>query len=627
LNPRWIALILVLVISLLAYGDIFNLPFTGTDTFTLIDTSRIQSMDDVLRLFSQPLMSGTAGANRVQYFRPISALSFSIDNALWGMNVRGYYLTNFLLHVVCSLLLFWLVERLSRGDLRLAILSTSIFIIHPVLTQSVSVISHRQDILVAAFCLAALLLVDTARHAVKRKKLWIMALAVLAAVMAMLSKELGFLSPLFIFAYFLFIRSTECDSYIDRIRRAIQGSTPFFAAAGLILIWRTLVVGGVGISVSLSVRGLTADLGEIGNALFMTFVDPGNLIFSQLRRIYAPDPSTALRMISLILVLLADWALISSRSAIFQWIRSSGHWITRALRVFLIGSCCFSLLAVLGYPLLAPLFEDVIGNALQGHGWDFLLGAMEGRERTSLDQYLLRLRDTWIGASYRAAILSLFAIAGIGVAADRTDERSVRRAGIFWMMTLWILFGMLMFVITSRVSWRSLYILVAAFSTAFSILILHGFGVFTGLIHEKPGRDRRIQHLARVSGSVLCIAVPILIVGNLLAYSPIFRDAAVLRNRAEVTQAFFTAFNKQVPQLPQGAELTIVGLPSLDDSYILDYTVKSWLDLHYPGNEMSVTIGDRVAGVECIECMQIEVVNTGDTSFELWVGFPVDGKQ
>jgi len=620
---RWVALIVVLLVNLLAYGDIFELPFTGTDTYTLIDTARIQSFDDVVRIFSQPLMGGTAGANRVQYFRPITTLSFSLDYAVWGLNPWGYYLTNFLLHLFFGFLLFWFLERLS-DDAGIALLATLVFLIHPVLIQSVSVISHRQDILVGLFSLLSLLLVGSGQNGVERNVPWRMVFAVVFTCMAMLSKEIGFLTPLFIFSYLFLFYSQGNGSSTARWKFVFKASSPFLVAAVLMAIWRTIAVSGAGVGLSLSINAILANTKDIGNTFFTTLIDPGHLIYAQLQRIYSPYPSGTLQVISLILMLLTILVLISLRGFVIRWIQSRRSRISKALMLLLLSALFISLLAVLSYPLLAPLFEDIIGNALDGHGWRFLLRAMEGRDRTSLEQYLFRLRDTLIGVNYRIVIYSIFALLTLDTLVDPSKDRKANKNRVLWMMIIWMLLGLVLFIFMSRVSWRSLYIFIAAFSSAFSILTFSGIEVLVGKIRSRTNQSAILQRCTQYCASLFCVGVFGVIVGNLLAYSALFREATVLEKRAEVTQTFFAAFEREVLELPDGAMITLSGLPSLDESYLLDYTIKSWLDLHYHGNEMTVTIQDRVAGVDCIDCLRIEVVEESGRRYNLLVEFTSD---
>jgi len=51
------------------------------------------------------------------FYRPISTLSFELDNRLYGDNAAGYGLTNALLCVVCVLLLYWFLRELTDRPL------------------------------------------------------------------------------------------------------------------------------------------------------------------------------------------------------------------------------------------------------------------------------------------------------------------------------------------------------------------------------------------------------------------------------------------------------------------------------------------------------------------------------
>jgi hypothetical protein len=86
--------------------------------------------------------------------RPLLALSYRLDFALWGANATGYRLTN-LAWLVLSL---WGLHRLVRARERaltpraaaVASLATLLFAVHPVLPGAVDWIAGRSDLLAAA---------------------------------------------------------------------------------------------------------------------------------------------------------------------------------------------------------------------------------------------------------------------------------------------------------------------------------------------------------------------------------------------------------------------------------------------------------------------------------------------
>ena len=52
----------------------------------------------------------------VTSYYPVRALTFAIDYQRWGLNPRGYKLTNGLIHLANVLLVFWLILRLFRRE-------------------------------------------------------------------------------------------------------------------------------------------------------------------------------------------------------------------------------------------------------------------------------------------------------------------------------------------------------------------------------------------------------------------------------------------------------------------------------------------------------------------------------
>jgi protein O-mannosyl-transferase len=89
------------------------------------------------------------------FYRPIVGLSFIIDRFLWGMNAYGFRLTNILLHIFCTILLYFMMKRLSVSG-QLAMLLSFLYGIHPVHIGSVAYISGRTDILRTLFMILGL---------------------------------------------------------------------------------------------------------------------------------------------------------------------------------------------------------------------------------------------------------------------------------------------------------------------------------------------------------------------------------------------------------------------------------------------------------------------------------------
>ncbi len=85
-------------------------------------------------------------------YLPLTYLSLAIDMRLWGDNPFGFHLTNLLLHMANTLLVFELVRRLFEDRLAAAV-AALLFSIHPVQVESVAWVISRRNVLFLFFFL------------------------------------------------------------------------------------------------------------------------------------------------------------------------------------------------------------------------------------------------------------------------------------------------------------------------------------------------------------------------------------------------------------------------------------------------------------------------------------------
>ena len=90
------------------------------------------------------------------FWMPVTWLSFLCDYELYGLNPAGYHLTNILLHMGNSLLLYR-VLRLMTGTVWRSALVACLFALHPLRVESVVWISERKDVLSTFFWMCTLL--------------------------------------------------------------------------------------------------------------------------------------------------------------------------------------------------------------------------------------------------------------------------------------------------------------------------------------------------------------------------------------------------------------------------------------------------------------------------------------
>jgi len=103
---------------------------------------------------------GLRWAFSTKYFglwNPLVWLSLMADYRLFGLNAGGYHLNNLILHLLSTLLLFWLLNRMTGTIWKSAFVAT-FFALHPLHVESVAWISERKDVLSAFFWMLTLCL-------------------------------------------------------------------------------------------------------------------------------------------------------------------------------------------------------------------------------------------------------------------------------------------------------------------------------------------------------------------------------------------------------------------------------------------------------------------------------------
>jgi protein O-mannosyl-transferase len=79
-------------------------------------------------------------------WHPLTWLSLQLDAQLYGLKPAGFHVTNLLLHVASTLLLFLVFTRMTQAPWRSACVA-AFFAVHPVHVESVAWIAERKDVL------------------------------------------------------------------------------------------------------------------------------------------------------------------------------------------------------------------------------------------------------------------------------------------------------------------------------------------------------------------------------------------------------------------------------------------------------------------------------------------------
>jgi hypothetical protein len=90
-------------------------------------------------------------------WHPLTWLSLMLDSQIYGLNPFGYNLTNLLLHILSTLLLFRLFNRMT-GDIWKSAFIAALFALHPLQLVLFGSLHHRKDFLSVFFWMLTLCL-------------------------------------------------------------------------------------------------------------------------------------------------------------------------------------------------------------------------------------------------------------------------------------------------------------------------------------------------------------------------------------------------------------------------------------------------------------------------------------
>ena len=157
-KPKYLFLYVlpILLVTFVSFSNALNNKFVNWDdekniyTNELITTINEDNFwQNTFIIFKTPTIGN---------YNPLSIWTFALDKLVYGLDYpEGFHLTNLILHLLCTLLVFYIVIAL-RLHWFVAILTALLFGIHPMRVESVTWITERKDVLFGVFYLAALLL-------------------------------------------------------------------------------------------------------------------------------------------------------------------------------------------------------------------------------------------------------------------------------------------------------------------------------------------------------------------------------------------------------------------------------------------------------------------------------------
>lgn len=238
------------------------------------------------------------------YWMPLVWLSFMLDFELYGLSPSGYHLTNLLLHICNTLLLFLIFKRMTGAVWQSAFIA-ALFGLHPLNVESVAWVAERKNLLSTFFCMLTIL---TYIYYVARPSLKRYLLIPLAFACGLMAKPMVVTLPfvLLLLDYWPLERfqpdqwlSSDhlagskfdgCSGLGKVALRLVLEKLPLFLLAGAVSIMTFLVQQSSGAAKSIEQYPLTD---RIANALVSYVRYMGKMIWPQDLAVFYPHPGNS----------------------------------------------------------------------------------------------------------------------------------------------------------------------------------------------------------------------------------------------------------------------------------------------------------------------------------------------
>ena len=259
-----IAIILIIIVSTGVYINTFKNEFVYDDIKLIVENPEIRNLSNIFKLKLAE--------------RPMRTISLMLDYKLFKLNPAGYHLTNLILHILCSILVYFFIAGLTSHfplptshiplptshfplpTFHFPLLTSLLFAVHPIQTEAVACISNRKEMLCMLFFMLSIILYIKTRDQKHKTKdlhltthirlrrtqlttLFYYLGSIVCFILALLSKQVAWTLPFLIIAYDFYFSHTKQRNQLSTLNSKLL-YLPYFVIIGVgILLGRQEIVG------------------------------------------------------------------------------------------------------------------------------------------------------------------------------------------------------------------------------------------------------------------------------------------------------------------------------------------------------------------------------------------------
>lgn len=247
------AIAIIILLGLLTFGNTTLNGFVYDDCEVVENNWLITSFRNIPILFSRAYFHYTPELS----YRPVVTLSYFFDYALFDGVAEGYHFVNVLVHIINALLVFFLLRKINQisetqspqKNNFISFCGALFFLLHPVVTEPVNLISYREDLLCTCFVLISFILylnLKMPRFTINKSFLYVV--ACFTFFLALLSKESAVTFPFTILAfeslfnrYLHYQKQSRIMHPTEKLTRQLRALSGFFIVLLLYLVLRFFI--------------------------------------------------------------------------------------------------------------------------------------------------------------------------------------------------------------------------------------------------------------------------------------------------------------------------------------------------------------------------------------------------
>jgi tetratricopeptide (TPR) repeat protein len=234
----------ILAVTFFAFANSLQGEFVYDDRQQILNNPTITALSNIPRMFTESVWQFLNENNPEAvgpYYRPLFNIALIVNYQLFKFQPFGWHLVSILLHLAAVLLVYALARKWGLS-METAGAAALLFGVHPVHSESIAWIAALPDPMATVFILSSLLLYERCYHGERPAKSLTLILSVALAFMAMLSKEVAIVYPIFLVVRELIDRQVQ-ETLGATVSRLLKQVTPFLITVAIYLGMRWAVLG------------------------------------------------------------------------------------------------------------------------------------------------------------------------------------------------------------------------------------------------------------------------------------------------------------------------------------------------------------------------------------------------